>query len=105
MEPPDETAREVTKIMNANSFCDGSPKHVTHRRIVKDAFTLRPWRHGPWLRQQAKQIIDRVASRGECEFVEEVAAELPLMAILELLGVPLRIGRSSSSGPTPWLCR
>ena len=49
----------------------------------------RPWRPEPWLRQQAKQIIDRVASRGECEFVGEVAAELPLMAILELLGVPL----------------
>jgi cholest-4-en-3-one 26-monooxygenase len=30
-----------------------------------------------------------VADRGECEFVEEVAAELPLIAILELLGVPL----------------
>ena len=42
----------------------------------------------PWLRQHAKDIIDRVAARGECEFVEEVAAELPLMAILEILGVP-----------------
>ena len=41
-----------------------------------------------WLRQGARAIIDRVASKGECEFVEEVAAELPLMAILELLGVP-----------------
>jgi len=91
MEPPDETAREVTKIMNANSFIAmDPPKHVTHRRIVKDAFTPKAVAAmEPWLRQQAKQIIDRVASRGECEFVEEVAAELPLMAILELLGVPL----------------
>ncbi len=91
MEPPDETSREVTKIMNANSFIAmDPPKHVTHRRIVKDAFTPKAVAAmEPWLRQQAKQIIDRVASRGECEFVEEVAAELPLMAILELLGVPL----------------
>ena len=29
-----------------------------------------------------------MASRGECEFVEEVAAELPLLAILELCGIP-----------------
>ncbi len=36
----------------------------------------------------AREIIDRVASRGECEFVEEVAAELPLLAILELCGIP-----------------
>ena len=91
MEPPDETAREVTKIMNANSFIAmDPPKHVTHRRIVKDAFTPKAVAAmEPWLRQQAKEIVDRVASRGECEFVEEVAAELPLMAILELLGVPL----------------
>jgi cytochrome P450 len=39
-------------------------------------------------RQHAKNIIDNVAARGECEFVEEVAAELPLLAILELCGVP-----------------
>ena len=36
MEPPDETAREVTKIMNANSFIAmDPPKHITHRRIVE----------------------------------------------------------------------
>ena len=40
------------------------------------------------MREQAKNIVDRVASKGECEFVEDVAAELPLIAILELLGVP-----------------
>ena len=28
-----------------------------------------------------------MAGRGECEFVEEVAAELPLLAILELMGI------------------
>merc|ERR1712108_54296 len=37
------------------------------------------------LREQAKAIVDRVAAKGECEFVEDVAAELPLMAILEML--------------------
>ena len=42
----------------------------------------------PWLRQQAKAIVDRVAAAGSCEFVEEVAAELPLIAVLELMGVP-----------------
>ncbi len=40
-------------------------------------------------RQHARAIVDAVAGRGECEFVEEVAAELPLIAILDLLGVPL----------------
>ena len=30
-----------------------------------------------------------MASKGECEFAEDVATELPLIGILELLGVPL----------------
>jgi cytochrome P450 len=56
MEPADEMTREVTKIMNANSFIAmDPPKHVTHRRIVKDAFTPKAVAAmEPWLREQAK---------------------------------------------------
>jgi len=76
--------------MHDNSFIAmDPPKHMAHRRVVRDAFTPQAVRAmEPWLRAQAKAIVDRVARRGECEFVEDVAAELPLMAILELLGVP-----------------
>ena len=66
------------------------PKHQKVRRIVRNAFTpKRVESYAPKFREHARRIIDAVASRGECEFVEEVAAELPLIAILELLGVPL----------------
>ena len=66
------------------------PRHQKVRRIVREAFTpKRVNTYEPAFRAHAKQIIDRIVHRGECEFVEEVAAELPLIAILELLGVPL----------------
>jgi cholest-4-en-3-one 26-monooxygenase len=66
------------------------PQHQKVRRIVRNAFTpKRVESYGPKFREHARQIVDAVASRGECEFVEQVAAELPLIAILELLGVPL----------------
>jgi|AntAceMinimDraft_5_1070358.scaffolds.fasta_scaffold02560_6 cytochrome P450 len=66
------------------------PQHQKVRRIVRNAFTpKRVESYGPQFREHARGIIDAVAARGECEFVEEVAAELPLIAILELLGVPL----------------
>ncbi len=66
------------------------PEHQVVRRIMRAAFTPRNVdSYEPLLRQHAKRIIDEVAPRGECEFVEEVAAELPLITILELLGVPL----------------
>ena len=66
------------------------PEHQVVRRIMRAAFTPKNVdAYEPLLREHAKRIVDAVASRGECEFVEEVAAELPLITILELLGVPL----------------
>lgn len=66
------------------------PLHQKVRRIVRRAFTPKAVdSYGPKFRAHARAIIDSVITRGECEFVEEVAAELPLLAILELLGVPL----------------
>jgi cytochrome P450 len=57
---------------------------------VRNAFTpKRVESYEPKFREHARRIVDAVANRGECEFVEEVAAELPLIAILDLLGVPL----------------
>lgn len=64
------------------------PDHVQYRKIVRKAFT--PKAVGSYeeaFRAHAKRIVDAVANRGECEFLEEVAAELPLLAILELLGI------------------
>jgi cytochrome P450 len=83
----DESVLEMQKntIINMDP-----PRHQKVRRIVRNAFT--PKRVDSYeknFREHAKAIVDAVASRGECEFVEEVAAELPLIAILELLGVPL----------------
>jgi cytochrome P450 len=41
----------------------------------------------------ARQIVDRVAERGTCDFVDDVAAALPSYVIAELLGIPLEDGR------------
>lgn len=66
------------------------PRHQKFRRVVRAAFTPKMVdSYEASFRSHAKRIVDAVAARGECEFVEEVAAELPLLAILELLGVPV----------------
>ena len=82
---------ETTVEMQQNTIINMDPPlHQKVRRIVRNAFTpKRVESYEPKFREHAKRIVDAVASRGECEFVEEVAAELPLIAILELLGVPL----------------
>jgi cytochrome P450 len=82
---------EFTVEMQQNTIINmDPPRHQKVRRIVRNAFT--PKRVDSYeanFRKHAKAIVDAVAARGECEFVEEVAAELPLIAILDLLGVPL----------------
>lgn len=86
--PPEEV--EIQAVMQENIIIAmDPPKHMKYRKILRDAFTPTAVADmESWLRKGARQIVDRVAKKGRCEFVEEVAAELPLMAILELLGVP-----------------
>ncbi len=65
------------------------PRHVKFRRLVQRSFTPR-YVEGlePHIRDLAKRIVDGVVEKGECEFVTEVAAELPLQVICEMMGVP-----------------
>lgn len=66
------------------------PDHIKHRRIVRNAFTPKVVdSYHQRFKVIAKEIIDQVASNGRCEFIQDVAAELPLIAICELMAVPL----------------
>jgi len=65
------------------------PQHRQYRALVSQAFTPRIIAnlHGQ-VRAMVTQIIDDVVERGECDFVEDVAAPLPLAVICEMMGVP-----------------
>ena len=65
------------------------PEHTRHRRIVSKGFSPRTLRllEGH-LAYKARRIVDTVIARGKCDFVRDIAAELPLQAIAELMGVP-----------------
>ena len=65
------------------------PEHIKYRRVVRNAFTGKAVDAlEPMMRQYAKAIIDKVAAKGECEFVGEVAAEMPLFVICALMEMP-----------------
>lgn len=65
------------------------PRHTQLRKLVSRGFTPRTiGRLEVHVRELAREIVDKVADKGECDFVTEVAAELPLLVIAELLGVP-----------------
>jgi len=64
------------------------PDHMVRRNLVNRGFT--PRRVADYegrVREICTHILDGVAGRGECEFVREVAARLPLIVIGDLLGV------------------
>jgi len=66
------------------------PRHTKLRKLVNRGFTPRMiGRLEPRVRDHAREIVDKVARKGECDFVTAVAAELPLLVIAELLGVPI----------------
>lgn len=65
------------------------PRHTKHRRLVNMGFSPKILNQAEIaIRERAKAIVDAVAKRGSCDFVTEVAAELPLQVIVEMLGVP-----------------
>jgi cholest-4-en-3-one 26-monooxygenase len=65
------------------------PKHRQYRNLVNKAFTPRMVK-GMQRRveRMVDDVIDAVIEKGECDFVEELAAPLPMMVICEMMGVP-----------------
>lgn len=64
------------------------PAHAHRRRLVSRGFTPRRVAgQGPRLRRLCDQILDRICERGECDFVRDIAAPLPLIVIGDALGV------------------
>ena len=86
MEPPEERL-ELLRLQMINM---DPPQHLKYRRLVRSAFTPKKVEsYEARFREIARGIVDKAVQGGECEFVEDIAAELPLIAICELMGVPL----------------
>jgi cholest-4-en-3-one 26-monooxygenase len=65
------------------------PKHNKFRRLVSTGFTSRMVTQlEPHVREICATLIDKVVKMKSFDFVTEIAAELPLLVIAELLGVP-----------------
>jgi len=66
-----------------------APEHTKLRQIVSRAFTPRAIGslHDD-LKERAERIVDEAIAKGNGNFVDDVAAELPLQAIMSLLGFP-----------------
>ena len=65
------------------------PAHLQRRKLVNKGFTPRRVRDSEAaVRQACDEIIDAVCEKGECDFVTDIAAWLPMIMIGDALGVP-----------------
>jgi len=64
------------------------PEHKLRRGLVNKGFTPRRVAdHEPKVRRICRELIGKVAPLGQCDFVADVAAPLPMIMIGDMLGV------------------
>ena len=85
-DPPEEQLPMLrTMILNMDP-----PEHIKYRRVVRNAFTsAKVDSYEASFRAVVREAVGAIASKGRCEFVTDVACVLPLVAICEILGVPV----------------
>jgi cytochrome P450 len=87
IDDPDPDGLAMSRMLMLNM---DPPEHTQLRKIVNKGFTPKMIRSlMEHLREESTRIVERGREMGELDFVEEVAAELPLIAIAEFLGVPV----------------
>ena len=65
------------------------PQHTTYRRLISSAFTPRHVREiEEQIHRSAVSIVDDLVGAGDIDFVADCSARLPMLTIMEMLGVP-----------------
>ncbi len=85
----DFAAQQQNAGGNASIITMDPPRHVKMRRLVNKGFTPRAvaqWE--PKIRETTNILLDRIAKKGESDFVLDVACNIPLAVICQMLGVP-----------------
>jgi cholest-4-en-3-one 26-monooxygenase len=86
---PEGIEREMVEMQRVVIINQDAPEHTHTRRIVSRAFTPRAVGGlDEVMHERAAKIARDALEKGNVDFVTEVAAELPLQVIADLLGVP-----------------
>ncbi|BBX36268.1 NikQ protein [Mycolicibacterium mageritense DSM 44476 = CIP 104973] len=65
------------------------PEHTTYRKLISSAFTPRNVRRiEEQIHANAVAVVDDLVGAGDIDFVHDCAARLPMVTILDMLGVP-----------------
>lgn len=86
---PEMIDPRVVAAVLGNMVAMDPPEHVGYRRMVTPGFT--PARVNALedrIRARTKELVDNIAKKGSCDFLIDVAQELPVYTLAEILGVP-----------------
>lgn len=85
-DPQDEETLAFVRQMMLNQ---DPPEHSRLRRLLAKAFTPKAIsRLEDRIETWARELVAGVADRGECDFANDIAADLPLRTLAEIFGVP-----------------
>ncbi|ACY23144.1 cytochrome P450 [Gordonia bronchialis DSM 43247] len=85
----DEMTQDQLDVTKALLINHDPPEHTRLRKLVSKAFTPRAVQAlEDKLDDAARTIVRAAADKGSGDFVHDVAVDLPLLAIADLLGVP-----------------
>jgi cholest-4-en-3-one 26-monooxygenase len=83
---PDPDSLDGLRVIMLNM---DPPRHRKYRELVNKAFTPRMVADlDAKVDRMVDDFIDNVIERGECDFVDDLAAQLPMEVICEMMGVP-----------------
>ncbi len=83
-----ENIEEAATLLPMLNFLD-PPRHNRLRALVSRAFTFRRISEmGPHIQRIAKELLDELEGREECDLVEDFSTPLPGRIIAEMIGVP-----------------
>lgn len=81
---PNELGEFLGSIINMDD-----PRHARMRRLVSSGFTPKALNEVlDTVREVAREVVDDIAERGQCDFVADIAAQLPLRIVCDMVGLP-----------------
>lgn len=87
---PMEFEQEMVDNIQSRMFINlDPPENIEYRKLIRDHFTpAAVATYESRARKYAGAVVDRVIDKGSCEFVTEIAAELPLLLIMDFFDIP-----------------
>ncbi|BFM15712.1 cytochrome P450 [Maricurvus nonylphenolicus] len=84
-----DATEEQLGMHRAGIMGKDAPEHTAVRKVAMPPFLPKNLlAYKPQIEKIAKQIVDGVANKGECELVFDIASRLPVQTFCEILGVP-----------------